>query len=84
MRSSYSRENRSTGFYTVVAVDQQFGTCVSESVFIEVKEATVFPDVVLSEIHPITNCDPAKANAAVCVPQPPANLLAAFKSFTSL
>ncbi|MCG8306114.1 MAG: gliding motility-associated C-terminal domain-containing protein, partial [Cytophagales bacterium] len=57
--------NKTIGYYTVVAVDEQFGTCISEPVVIEVEDATVNPNIILSEIHPITNCDPEKPNAVV-------------------
>ena len=57
--------NKTLGYYTVVAIDQQFGTCISDPVFIEVEDATVNPNIMVSEIHPITNCDPAKPNAVV-------------------
>ena len=57
--------NKAIGNYTVVAVDQQFGTCISEPVVIAVEDATVKPTILISEIHPITNCDPAKPNATV-------------------
>jgi gliding motility-associated-like protein len=55
-------EGRKTGFYTVVAVDQQLGTCVSTPVLVEVLDATVKPIVLINELSPVTNCDPYRPN----------------------
>ncbi|MCK5468206.1 MAG: gliding motility-associated C-terminal domain-containing protein, partial [Cyclobacteriaceae bacterium] len=56
---------KTLGYYTVIAVDEEFGTCISEPVLIEVMDATVNPNIIISEIHPITNCDPERPNAIV-------------------
>jgi len=50
------------GSYTVIAVDQQFGTCQSDPVTIEVEEAKVHPIILVNEISPVTNCDPERPN----------------------
>jgi gliding motility-associated-like protein len=55
-------EGKISGTYTVVAADQQFGTCISEPVLIEVTDATVHPTVLINEVSPVTNCDPDRPN----------------------
>ena len=56
---------RPVGYYTVVAIDQQFGTCISGPVFIQVEDAIVHPTVLISEIAPVTNCDPERPNGVL-------------------
>ena len=58
-------EDRGVGFYTVVAVDQNFGTCVSAPVIVEVKDATEQPTVLINEVAPITHCDPNRPNGVL-------------------
>ena len=58
-------ENRPIGFYTVVAIDQQSGTCTSEPVLIEVTDATEAPTVLINEIAPVTHCDPERPNGVL-------------------
>ncbi|MCK5469219.1 MAG: hypothetical protein KAI99_11935, partial [Cyclobacteriaceae bacterium] len=51
--------------YTVIAIDQQFGTCVSEPVIIQVEDATVHPTILINELAPVTNCDPERPNGVL-------------------
>jgi len=56
---------RPSGDYTVIAVDQELYTCVSEPVVIQVKDATERPVVLINEISPVTNCDPERPNGVL-------------------
>ncbi|MCK5469152.1 MAG: hypothetical protein KAI99_11595, partial [Cyclobacteriaceae bacterium] len=56
---------RHVGYYTVVAIDQDLATCISEPVVIEVEDATELPVVVINELSPVTNCDPERPNGVL-------------------
>ncbi len=56
-----------SGYYTAIAIDNANPTCVSQPVAIMVDDGTVNPNITVREISPITNCDPAKQNAAFAV-----------------
>jgi hypothetical protein len=56
---------RQAGYYTVVAVDQSLSTCKSVPVTVEVKNATKNPVIVVNELSPVTNCDPARPNGVL-------------------
>jgi gliding motility-associated-like protein len=51
------------GTYTLQTVDRLNTTCVSPPVTVMVARQTVNPLLNINEISPLTNCDPAKANA---------------------
>jgi gliding motility-associated-like protein len=57
--------DRTSGLYTVMAVDQQFATCISEPVTIEVQRATEDPIVLINEVSPVTHCDPDRPNGVL-------------------
>jgi gliding motility-associated-like protein len=57
--------DRIAGTYTVVAVDQQFGTCISEPVLIELRNEIEYPLVLINEVSPVTNCDPERPNGVL-------------------
>jgi gliding motility-associated-like protein len=52
------------GTYTLVVTDNQLQTCISDPVTVEITGATVNPELTITEINPLTNCDPEKANSA--------------------
>ena len=56
---------RPSGYYTVVAIDQGMGTCISSPVVIEVENAIKPPVVLINEISPVTNCDPERTNGVL-------------------
>ena len=58
-------QGRPVGYYTVVAIDQDLATCVSEPVTVKVEDATENPVVVINEISPVTNCDPERPNGVL-------------------
>ncbi len=58
-------DGRPVGFYTVVAVDKNLATCISEPVVIKVEDATKKPLVVINELSPVTNCDPERPNGVL-------------------
>lgn len=60
-----SWKDRPVGFYTVVAVDQDLATCVSEPVIIHVDDATKHPVILVNEVSPVTNCDPERPNGVL-------------------
>lgn len=58
-------KGRTSGYYTVRAVNQNLSTCVSEPVIIQVEDVLVHPTVLINEISPLTNCDPARPNGVL-------------------
>lgn len=58
-------KGRPVGFYTVVAIDEELETCISEPVIVMVEDATKDPLVLINEVAPVTNCDPARANGVL-------------------
>lgn len=60
-----SWQNLPTGTYTVVVVDKTLTSCVSAPTIVEINDETINPKIELSEISPLTNCDPTIPNASI-------------------
>lgn len=58
-------ENIPAGLYTVVATDDELFTCTSAPLVLEVKDETRNPVVLISDLYPLTYCDPERPNAAM-------------------
>ena len=58
-------DGRLAGFYTVVATDQSFETCISEPVMVEVQDETEHPVILINEISPVTKCDPERGDGVL-------------------
>ncbi len=58
-------KDRPSGYYTVVAVDQELETCISDPVIVQVEDARVNPTVLINELSPVTNCDPERPNGVL-------------------
>ncbi|MCC5929526.1 MAG: gliding motility-associated C-terminal domain-containing protein [Cyclobacteriaceae bacterium] len=58
-------ENIPAGLYTVVATDDELFTCTSAPLVVEVKDETRNPVVLVTDLYPLTYCDPNRPNAAM-------------------
>ena len=58
-------KRRPSGNYTVVAMDQNLLTCISEPVVVKVEDDLIYPTVLINEISPLTNCDPERPNGVL-------------------
>ena len=58
-------DDRPAGTYTVVAIDEQFGNCISQATALEVRDEFTYPTILVNELSPVTNCDPARPNGVL-------------------